>query len=133
MTKLRQNPALSAIAIIGYLSGYPAEAHHSVAATFDLTRSMTIVGILTGLDWRNPHSEFIVETEEANGAVKAWLIQGSSVSRLQRQNFTKGDFDDAVGQVVTVEVHPAKEGSRYGALAVQVVLPDGRIAILNSD
>jgi len=121
--KSRTGSVLTALLIL--MAG-SLRAHHSISAVFDRSQTITITGTLTKLDWRNPHMEFIVEAKADRGQVKAWVIQGASIRTFINQNITKSDFEQAIGKTLTVEAHPAKEGSEYGALALKIVFPDGR-------
>jgi hypothetical protein len=120
----------TALAVLLILLAGSLSAHHSASAVFDLSQTFTLTGTLTRLDWRNPHMEFIVEAKDARDQVKVWVIQGASIRVFQNQNITLSDFEQAIGKPLTVEAHPAKEGSRYGALAVKIIFPDGRSARL---
>lgn len=121
----------SVLAVLLILLAGSLWAHHSVSAVFDRSQTVTITGTLTKLDWRNPHMEFIVEAKADRGQVKVWVIQGASINAFLNQNITRSDFEQAIGQTLTVEAHPAKEGSRYGAFAVKIMFSDGRSARLS--
>ncbi len=121
--KFRTGSVLTALLIL--LAG-SLRAHHSISAVFDRSQTITITGTLTKLDWRNPHMEFLMEAKADGGQVKAWVIQGASPNAFRNQNITRSDFEQAIGQTLTVEAHPAKKGSGYGALALKIVFPDGR-------
>jgi len=47
-------------------------AHHSFAAEFDGSKSMRIKGVLTKIEWTNPHSYFYVDVKDDQGNVVNW-------------------------------------------------------------
>jgi len=49
-------------------------AHHS-AVLFDISKTFTITGKLTNVDWRNPHVEVFVETKRDNTAIEIWKLE----------------------------------------------------------
>ena len=93
-------------------------AHHSTTAVFDVSKRVTVTGTLTKVDWVNPH---IVILMEAQG--ESWRLESNPPSWFRRVSVGRADFAKALGQTVTVEANPAKDGSRYGYL-VKVVFPD---------
>ena len=68
-----------------------ALAHHSYQAEFDQTKCTNITGILTKVDWDNPHIYFYMTAKDAGGKVTAWTFEGHSLPALQR-NGTQGGF-----------------------------------------
>ena len=53
----------------------PAQAHHAFAAEYDPTKPVTLNGIVTRMEWANPHGWIYLDTKEPNGAVKHWMIE----------------------------------------------------------
>jgi len=91
-------------------------AHHSITALFDVSKSYTLSGVLTKVDWRNPHSELSLEVRNDHGELEAWVIQAASLSWFTRRSLGKSDFENAIGQTVTVDVFRARDGNLWGAL-----------------
>ena len=79
-------------------------AHHAWAV--DTTRSITVKGTVTGVDWSNPHIQIFVDTKDSNGNVEKWTVGGPSPSRMAGNGWDKntlkaGDVITAVGQRAT--------------------------------
>ncbi len=109
---------------LGFLAAtIPAFAHHSFAAEFDGTKQITLTGIVTKVDWVNPHAYIYVDVKSDGGAVVNWALETGAPNMLYRQGWRKDDLK--VGDTVTFEAFLAKDGSHTGA-ARQVKLPDGR-------
>jgi Family of unknown function (DUF6152) len=109
---------------LGFLAAtIPAFAHHSFAAEFDGAKQITLTGIVTRVDWVNPHAYIYVDVKSADGSVVNWALETGAPNMLYRQGWRKDDLK--VGDMVTFEAFLAKDGS-HTAAARQVKLPDGR-------
>ncbi len=105
------------------LSALPLSAHHSFAAEFDGSKQITLTGVVTKVDWVNPHAYIYVDVKGADGTVVNWGIETGAPNILYRQGWRKSDLKE--GDTVTLTAFLAKDGS-HTAAARQVKLPDGR-------
>jgi hypothetical protein len=103
-------------------------AHHS-AVLFDVSKTFTMTGTVTKVDWRNPHVGIFVEVKGDAGAVEVWELETGAPSWFRGRNLGRADFERAIGQRVTVEAVRAKDGTRYGYL-YRITFPDGKAAEL---
>jgi hypothetical protein len=101
----------------------PVFAHHSFAAEFDGDKRVTLTGVVTKVDWVNPHAYIQVDVKGDDGAVVNWAIETGAPNALYRQGWRKDDLK--VGDTVTLDAFLAKDGS-HTAAARNVTLPDGR-------
>ncbi len=101
----------------------PVFAHHSFAAEFDGNKRITLNGVVTKVDWVNPHAYIYVDVKGDDGSVVNWAIETGAPNILYRQGWRKDDLK--AGDTVTLEAFVAKDGSHTGA-ARTVKLPDGR-------
>ena len=108
------------------LSLTPAWAHHSFEAEFNSEKLVAVTGVLTRVEWSNPHIYFYVDAKEKNGKVATWTFEGSNTGPIRRAGTERKDFVSNYGKVITVLACPAKVTARRGA-AEQVKLPDGRL------
>ncbi len=117
-----------ALALMFFLDA-PAFAHHGFATEYDGSKYITVTGVLTKVDWENPHIYFNVDAKDAAGKVTSWRFEGSSVAIVERTGTRRRDLVDNIGQSVTVSACPAKGGFPRGA-AEKLKLPDGREVII---
>lgn len=100
-----------------------AQAHHSFAAEFDVTKSVHLEGTVTQFAWVNPHSWIYMDVKKSDGSLDHWKIEGGAPSLLLRRGWTKNSV--LPGTRIIVEAFQARDGA-LRASARQVVFPDGR-------
>ena len=102
----------------------PAQAHHAFASEYDIDKPITLKGVLTRLEWINPHGWVYVDVKDPKtGQLVNWAIEFGSPNALLRRGLRKTDFP--VGSPVTVQGYLAKNGKPI-ANGTSVTLPDGR-------
>lgn len=107
--------AIAALAI-------PAAAHHSFAAQYDRSKSVTLKGTVTKLEWMNPHIYFYIDVKTGDRVVN-WSIEGGAPSMLYRAGWRTDSLK--VGDQVTVDGWLAKDGTNLANMRT-VTLADGR-------
>jgi hypothetical protein len=114
-----------AFGAVGFLAvaTVPALAHHSFAAEFDAKQQVSFKGVVTKIEWMNPHAWFYVDVKNDNGTVEHWQCETGAPIELVRRGWKKSDLK--VGDEVTVQGFRAKDGTNT-ANARLVTLPDGK-------
>jgi hypothetical protein len=97
-------------------------AHHSTAAYENTTIVLKQVKIVK-FGWTNPHSILSLEVPRGRGGVTRWSVETGSPSGLTRAGWNRNSVK--AGDIVTVEIFPARNGASVGRLA-KVIFPDGR-------
>lgn len=103
-------------------SGPPALAHHSGAAEFDSTKKVDLTGVVTKVEWTNPHAHFYIDVKDASGNVVNWNFELASPNVLIRNGWHRNSIKP--GDTVTVTGSRAKDSSNY-ASAGEITFPDG--------
>jgi len=86
----------------------PLLAHHSFAAEYDSTKTVTVKGTVNKLSWVNPHAYVFVDVKDASGKVITWAVESLSPNALSRQGWNRNSLKQ--GEEVTVEGYMAKDG-----------------------
>jgi hypothetical protein len=109
--------------LILFAGSLPVLAHHSFAAEFDETKPLKMTGVVTKVEWQNPHIWFYVDVKGDDGKVTNWGFSGGAPGQLMRRGITR----DAIkpGMTIMVDGFRAKDGTNNGA-GWKVTFPDGR-------
>ena len=123
---------LGGLAVIGLLlATRPAVAHHSFAAEFDAGKPLNLKGIVTKIEWANPHTYFYLDVTGGDGQVVNWGMEMGSPNGLMRQGWTRNTLH--IGDEVTVEGSQAKDGAHVGnARAVTLAATGKRLFAASS-
>jgi hypothetical protein len=121
MSRLRFGVSL--LALVSLFSG-PALAHHSFGAEFDANKPITLTGVVTKVEWTNPHSHFSLDVKDDKGRTARWVLTGYTVNALYRTGWKK-DVTMKVGDTVTIFGWRARDGSN-SAHAREVTFADGK-------
>ena len=101
----------------------PLMAHHSFAAEFDSAKQIKLSGVVTKIDWTNPHVWFYFDVKDEKGAVTNWGAEMGPPHLLQGSGWTRTTMK--IGDTINVQGSLAKNGSkRLNARAVTT--PDGK-------
>jgi len=121
--------SLLAIAFSGHVCS--ALAHHSFAAEFERRKPITLQGVVSKVEWQNPHTRLYLNVPDQSGAVVKWELELASPNALMRAGWTRRSVQ--VGDSVTVRGFLAKDGSRL-ANAATVTTSNGRtvLSVLSS-
>jgi len=121
--------AAAALTGAAALTSEPAAAHHSFAAEFDENTKIELTGVVTKVDWRNPHTYFFIDVMDEDGNVENWGLELGSPNGLMRRGWTRTSLK--VGDTVTVNGYRARDMS-YKGNARTVTLADGKLMFANS-
>jgi hypothetical protein len=107
------------------LAAAPVAAHHSFAAEFDAGKPFTLTGVVTKIEWQNPHTFFYLDiTDDRAKKVTNWGFELGSPNGLMRSGWTRNTLK--VGDVVTVEGSLARDGTSYGNARVVTLASSGK-------
>jgi hypothetical protein len=101
----------------------PALAHHSFAM-FDTMNQITLTGVVTALEWTNPHVYIELDVPDGQTGLKHWSIELGSPSILMRAGWKFNTIKK--GDRITAVVSPLRNGEP-GSLLTRVTLSDGRV------
>jgi len=64
-------------------------AHHSFSAEYDSNQPVKVTGVVTKVEWQNPHIWFFVDVKDAQGKVTNWGFSGGPPGVLQRRGISR--------------------------------------------
>lgn len=108
------------------LPALPSLAHHSFATHFEMKREIVIVGELTEISIRNPHSYFTVKVTADNGEQFEWEVESQSLAILGRSGVTSDTLK--LGEQVMFRGMPSLD-PRKRFMFAHVITPQNRGAI----
>jgi Family of unknown function (DUF6152) len=112
-------------------SAVPVFAHHSFAAEFDTAKPVNLTGVVTKVEWMNPHTYFYVDVKDPqSGKVTNWACEMGSPNGLTRQGWTRNTLK--VGMVVSLEGTRAKDNT-YRANARNVTVDGKKLGAASSE
>ena len=101
----------------------PAAAHHSWTADYDGGKPVTVKGVVTKVEWTNPHTHFYVEAKDDKGAVTMWNFEMASTLALERAGWSRKTLQ--AGEQVTITGFGGRAVTER-AIAQTITTADGR-------
>jgi hypothetical protein len=97
-------------------------AHHSFSAEFDAKERTTFEGVVTKIEWTNPHVYFYADVKGKDGQIENWAFQTAGPNMLTRAGWDRNALK--VGDHVIIVGYPARDGAKVAA-ARSVLLANG--------
>jgi uncharacterized protein DUF6152 len=86
-------------------------AHHGSAA-YDMSKSITLNGTVTSLEWNNPHCLLHFDAKDDKGEVQHWTIELYNPLWMSRAGWTRSSLK--AGDPITITFHGTKSGATNG-------------------
>jgi hypothetical protein len=116
--------ALLAVGLVGVLvHGASLSAHHSLASQFDEGKPLTLQGVITKVEWVNPHVWIHIDVKDNGGAVEPWALETLPPATLRKGGLRSDMLGK--GQTVTVLAYRARNDSKLAFLR-KITFADGR-------
>lgn len=114
--------------LFGLLVGAaPSLAHHSAQAEFDTSKNVEVKGVLSKVDYDNPHCYYYIDVKGADGKVTTWSFEGQPPSFMHRGGITREYMLSLIGSSVTMSGFPAKDGTKAFGLGHDMTLESGKV------
>lgn len=111
---------------IGFLCSGIAGAHHSVAP-YDRGSFQELEGVISGINWRNPHVRLTLSVTDDSGQTAEWQLEGDSANAAARKGFTRDSV--RIGDRVKVGGWPSTLGRRE-LFVINILDPNGVETVL---
>jgi hypothetical protein len=112
---------LMSVVVLSVIS-ITADAHHSFAL-FDLTKQVTIKGVVTKVEWTNPHVWVEADVSQKDGSKVRWGIEFTSINHLTRLGMKSNTIK--AGDTIEFTVNPYADGTPGGRFQ-RMKLPSGK-------
>ena len=86
-------------------------AHHSFGAEFDSNKPIKMTGVVTRLEWTNPHVYIFIDVKDKAGKVTNWGFEMGTPHMLQKAGWKKNSL--TIGETIDVEGWLARDGSNH--------------------
>jgi hypothetical protein len=114
----------SGLSKFGTLAGFlllsvAAAAHHSISVEFDTAQRLIFEGVVTKVEWTNPHIYFYADIKEKDGKSIGWAFEAAGPNQLLRSGWSRDSLKR--GDHVTIVGFPARGGARVASARSVVV------------
>ena len=113
-------------AAVSCAAGTAVYAHHSYAATYDVTRDVKLEGRLVQFVYRNPHSFVHIMVPDDKGVEQRWAVEWSGTTQLGTSGVNKETLK--VGDHVVIMGRPSRVPGEYRALMLTLKRPSDGFA-----
>jgi hypothetical protein len=123
---MKFRPYVLGIAVVGLMlgSGALAFAHHSFGVEYDANKPISLTGVVTDIEWTNPHCFIYIDVKDKDGKVTNWKMEGFPPSVLYRTGWRR-EQTVKVGDTITMTGWQSRVGGPWGH-SREVTLADGR-------
>lgn len=124
MWALRTFGSLALLASVSLAAPQSSRAHHSIAGQFDMTKTVRLAGVVTKVDWANPHVYLFLDAKDASGSSTVWKLETLPVAMLRKAGIKKQMLMN--GATVSMDICPARDGTSHLGFILNIQYPDGR-------
>jgi hypothetical protein len=107
------------------LLGGTAQAHHSLSGQFDVAKTFEITGVVSRVDWVNPHTYVYVDVKQQDGTVTIYKMESLPVAMMRKAGVSRQDLLGD-GKPIRIKAHPARNGTATLGYMLLLTFADGR-------
>ena len=104
--------------------GTSLSAHHSFAAVYDSTKTVTVQGAIVQVRLTNPHSWFFLDVKEPDGKIVRWAFEAGTPSGMIRNGYKASELTP--GTIVTIRGARARDLTQNAGMLQQLTTADGK-------
>lgn len=109
--------------LVLFSASVPVGAHHSFAVDYDVKKPVKVQGVVTKVEWTNPHARVYVDVVDEKGVKTNWNFEMASPNILERNGWSRRSLN--VNDRVTLEGYSGKAVATRG-IVTSITLADGR-------
>jgi hypothetical protein len=118
-----RNIRILVAAFSSLVAAIPALAHHAFEAEFDDAKNFSVTGVLTKIDWVNPHVYVYLDVKDQTGKVVNYAFESVPPLMLRKGGLERSTL--VVGQTYSIDAYAAKDGSKSLGWLKTLHFPDG--------
>ena len=123
--RIRLRALLLTVAVLPAGTGISL-AHHSVPGQFDMSKPMTLKGVVSKVEWINPHIYVILDVKDAGGTVTSWALETLPTAMMRKAGLSKESLLGQPGEMVTVVANPGRDATKHLGWVLKITYADGR-------
>jgi hypothetical protein len=105
-------------------------AHHSVSGQFDTSKALTLSGVISKVEWINPHIYLFLDVKDDKGAVTTWALETLPTAMMRRAGLTKETVAGKPGEIVTINAVAGRDQSKHLGWISKITYADGHFVQL---
>jgi len=110
------------------MAAVPVLAHHSLFAEFDESQSITLKGVVSKVEWVNPHVYLYLDVADAAGKVTTWSVETFPPTTLRRAGLSRDKL--GYGETITLLGYKSRNGTPLTFLR-KITFADGRELLIS--
>lgn len=92
-----------------FVLAIPVLAHHAFPAEFDVDKPVTLTGVVSKLEWINPHVYVYLDVKDNSGKTANWALESWPTGILKKSGVTRDMIKE--GTPLTILAYRAKDGT----------------------
>jgi hypothetical protein len=116
------------VAVVMAMTSAPALAHHSLFAQFDENQSVTLKGVVSKVEWVNPHVYLYLDVTDESGKINTWSVETFPPTTLRRAGLSRDKL--GYGETVTLLGYMSRNGTPLTFLR-KITFADGRELLIS--
>jgi uncharacterized protein DUF6152 len=130
---MRHRFAVVLVAATFSLVAGSVSAHHSVSGQYDASKPLMLTGVISKVDWINPHIYLHLDVKDKDGAVTTWTLSTLPTAMMRRAGLTKETLQGQPGEVVTITAIAARDETKKLGWISKITYADGHHIQLGRD
>ena len=131
---LRHRLVLNVVFVL--ITAASAQAHHSFSGAFDINKQIALKGVISKIEWVNPHVYIYLDVKDSSGTITTWALESLPTNHLRNAGITRQDIWNKAeeGEVVTVNAYESKDPANHRAgWLLRITYPDGHFLHVSGD
>jgi hypothetical protein len=113
------------VAVAAATAASIATAHHSLSGQFDVSKSFEVTGVVSRVEWVNPHTQIFVDVKKSDGSMVTYKFESLPVAMMRKAGLSKGELAGD-GRPVVITAYPSRSGVPTLGYLLHLKLADGR-------